>query len=326
MRHILLLALPLVAVSACGSSGSSSPTTTEVSTPSSTVAPATVPATTTIVPTTEALTTEAPTTTTPEREVSFQTSGQQVTPMAFSEQRAAVMTIHSEAAGDFEGSLTTELITMPESLLAIVWFEGSVADCGQGGLAIRIGTRPDGAVGWEIVPGLGVGDLAAVNGSGTEVAPRFTGTIVCEGTADPTQFSTTLLEPVPATGIEAGVPLHIPIHEDRIDVVPHPAQTLAPQMWAVAATYNTGTMLQLFMWWVLPGSTTPLYNTFATIWFLTDTGNSCGVPAVTRAILDDVEFEDYRGGWDVPANLNGGGYGGGLFDATTSVGRVVCNA
>ena len=43
-------------------------------------------------------TTQAPTTTTPEREVSFQTSGQQMTNMAFSEKRAAVMTIHSEAA------------------------------------------------------------------------------------------------------------------------------------------------------------------------------------------------------------------------------------
>ena len=97
-----------------------------------TSASTTVVSTTTVAPTTAAPTTAAPTTVavTPAESVAFSTSGQQVTTIPFADPALSGAVIYSHAAGDAEGALTSVLATMGGTSVALVWFEGTVADCG----------------------------------------------------------------------------------------------------------------------------------------------------------------------------------------------------
>jgi hypothetical protein len=98
--------------------------------------------------------------------------------------------------------------------LTLHWFEGEVAGCGSGSMVIRYAMDPSrypGASSWEIVPGLGAGDLATVTGHGTSKQPNgFTGTVDCHGFApnERPAFATTLLSPPTDQGVEAFVPAH----------------------------------------------------------------------------------------------------------------------
>jgi hypothetical protein len=327
MRIQKAFSVLLLAMAACSTSDDSTAVVTEASTTPAptTVAPTTV-APTTVAPTTTAAvtTTGLPaTTTSPPTSVAFATSGQVVLPVAFADPQLAGMVIHSDAAGDLEGALTSALVTLGGESVALVWFEGRVADCGEGGMAMRIATRPDATLGWEIVPGLGVGDLAATTGSGDEVAPNFTGAITCAGVVDPTALTTTLLAPVPTTGIEQSVPAHMPLKTTTFDVAPHPAQTAAPKMWINESVYDVWTSPQILLGTAFPGEAdTPVRNAMVSL--LTFAG-PCEAPGVTRVFMEDVLYPEFRGAWDVPAATNNGATGAGHFDATEDVGRVICS-
>jgi hypothetical protein len=322
-----LILLPLVA--ACGNStpsgdaASSAPSTSAMSTNSTfaTAVTSTSPATTSAVepPTTGLPSTSIP----PVGEVAFETTGDEVTPIDFSDLRASSMVIHSEVAGDLEGSLTAAVVSVDDSVLGFLWFEGRADTCGQGGLAIRLGTRPDGATGWEIVDGFGVGDLGSVTGGGVSTSGRYEGTIDCDGAIAPRVLSTSLLAPMPATGESAGVPLHAIQESDSRDVNPHPTQTRAPKVNIVQATYDSGVQIQIFAW---NADTTPgrLRNTFLTYWFVPASFNVCGRDGIGRAIIDDVEYPEFTGAWDVPADLNDGTTGAGTFTLESDIGRIVC--
>ncbi len=234
------------------STGSAGPTTA-VST-SSTVGPATTTVTPTSTPTSPVTASTVPPTTTstlstsiaPEGQVAFETTDDEVIPIDFSDLRASSMVIHSEVARDFEGSLTSAVVYVGDSPLGLLWFEGQAGNCGEGGLAIRLGTRPDGATGWEIVDGFGVGDLGSVTGGGLKTSGGYEGTIDCAGAITPRVLSTSLIAPMPATGEPAGVPLHAIQESDRRDVTPHPAQTRPPRIDIVQATYDSGVQIQIF--------------------------------------------------------------------------------
>jgi len=298
---------------------------------SSTVTPATTTVTTSSAstsPVTTSTATPATTSTTPTsiptvRQVAFDTIDDEVMPIDFSDLRASSTVIHSDVTSDFEGSLTSAVVSVGDSLLGFVWFEGRAATCGEGGLAIRLGTRPDGATGWEIVDGFGVGDLESVTGGGIATSGRYEGTIDCDGAITPRVLSTSLLAPMPATGESAGVPDHTIQYSDPRDATPHPAQTRAPRINIVQATYDSGVMIQIFAW---NADTSPgrLDNTFLTYWFLPAFANVCGRDVIGRAVIDNVETAGFTGAWDFPADLNDGASGGGTFTPDTDIGRAIC--
>ena len=313
---ILLLAACNDADDGQASVGTSASSTVEATT---TAAPTTA-APTTAAPTTAAPTTAAPTTValTPAEAVAFSTSGQQVTPITFADPALGGGIIYSNASGDAEGALTSVLASMSGTSVALVWFEGTVADCGQGGMAMRIATRPDGALGWEVVPGLGTGDLATLTGSGVESPPNFTGTVRCDGGADPMVFSSTLLEPMAATGTEGGVPAHTTIESTDFPVAMNPAQQSAAKMRLTETVTDVWTTPSIY---IEQPEGTPVRNTMAQ---LVTYDGMCGTPTITRVFMEDVLFPNFRGAWDIAPNLNNGIRGGGSFDSVQNVGRVAC--
>ena len=67
-----------------------------------------------------------------------------------------------------------------------------------------------------------------------------------------------------------------------------------------------------------------LRNTFLTYWFVPASANVCGRGVIGRAVIDDVEFPEYSGAWDIPADLNDGANGGGTFTLGSDIGRAIC--
>ena len=313
------LTIPLILLlAACSDSDDGQ--ASEGTSASTTVVSTTTVAPTTAAPTTAAPTTAAPTTVavTPAESVAFSTSGQQVTTIPFADPALSGAVIYSHAAGDAEGALTSVLATMGGTSVALVWFEGTVADCGQGGMAMRIATRPDGALGWEVVPGLGTGDLATLTGSGVESPPNFTGTVRCDGGVDPMVFSTTLLEPMAATGTEQHVPPHDSIKTTDFPVAMNPAQQSSAKM---RVTEKVAELWTTPLVYIEQPDGTPVRNTMVELLIY---DGMCGTPTVTRVFMEDVLFPNFRGAWDIAPNLNNGIRGGGYFDSDQDVGRVVC--
>jgi hypothetical protein len=136
-------------------------------------------------------------------------------------------------------------------------------------------------------------------------------------------MATTLLAPIPPTGIEQGVPAHTPVKTTTFDVVPHPAQTAAPKMWINESVYDVWTSPQIMLGTPFPDvADTPVRNAMVSLLDIPD--GPCGASSVTRLLMEDVLYPEFRGAWDVPAAVNGGATGAGHFDATEDVGRVVC--
>jgi hypothetical protein len=219
--------------------------------------------------------------------------------------------------------------------IQLLWFEGTVSGCGDGGVAIREASRhqPDGtaSIGWEVVPGLGVGDLATLTGHGTAngfPGGDHTGTIQCQGDADTTVFSSTLLGPPSSSGTDVAVPAHVPTSITDYPIEPHPAQTDTPDMWVSVADYDRWTSTMLNLGARFPEtSTTPVRNTMVSIFAAEDSSVlfpdlDCPPSHVFgRVFLDDVLYPEYRGAWDL---LSYGVQGGGTYNATTNEGRVRC--
>lgn len=217
----------------------------------------------------------------------------------------------------------------------LLWFEGTVAGCGTGGVAIREAVRhqPDGSAepGWEVVPGLGVGDLATLTGHGTVngfPGGAHTGVIQCRGGADTAVFSSTLLGPAAESGIDVAVPAHSPTSITEYPIEPHPAQTDPPDMWVSEVDYEQWTSTMLHLGVRFPEtSTTPVRNTMVSIFAADDSSvlfadlDCRPSPVVGRTFLDDALYPEFRGAWDL---LTSGIRGGGTYDADTNQGRVRC--
>lgn len=332
-------ALALLAACSSADDGAVPPTDTAAV---ATAAPSSAASTSAPTPVTTATpTTGAPTTvptTTPDQPVAFSlTQTQDHDGIGTYEHPDLVGTggwlwLRHDATGDITGPITSVSLILddgtvpgaPGGEVGLMWFEGTVTGCGTGGAALRTGTRPDGAMGWEIVPGLGTGELASLSGSGTQPqwpdpAWNFTGTVRCDGGADPTAFSTTLLASPAAAGVEASVPAHVLVRQIEHPIDPHPAHTVAPRIWVAEVEEDLWTSPMLFLE-AQPG-TTGLRNTMVSF-VVTDI--ACGTPSVVRVFIDDVVLAQFRGAWDVNAILNSGRSGGGVFDATTNSGRVGC--
>jgi hypothetical protein len=222
----------------------------------------------------------------------------------------------------------------PEGVwVGLLWFEGTVAGCGSGGVAIRwAGRYTQDDRGWEVVPGLGVGDLAALTGHGTMngiPGGTYTGTIQCHGGADTTVFSTTLLSPPAESGTDVAIPAHSPTSITDTPIEPHPAQTDPPEMLVSVVDYGQWTSTMLNLGARFPEtSTTPLRNTMVSIFVADDSSAlfadlGCQLSLVVgRVFLDDTLYPEYRGAWDlVPLDVEGGG----TYNAITNEGRVRCS-
>lgn len=308
------LTIPLILLlAACSDSDDGQ--ASEGTSASTTVVSTAVVSTTTAAPTTAAPTTVA---VTPAESVAFSTSSQQFFGIPFADPQLQGTVMYSNASGDVEGALTWVVLYLANESAALVWFEGKVADCGQGGMAIRIATRPDSARGWEIVPGLGTGELARLTGSGVQSESSFAGTIRCIGGADPMVFSTTLLEPMAATGTEQHVPRHDSIKTTDFPVAMNPAQQSSAKM---RVTEKVAELWTTPLVYIEQPDGTPVRNTMVELLIY---DGMCGTPTVTRVFMEDVLFPNFRGAWDIAPNLNNGIRGGGYFDSGQDVGRVVC--
>jgi hypothetical protein len=259
----------------------------------------------------------------------------------------------SAVAGDLVGSMFSALLSAGKGELGLTWFEGSVATCGSGGMTIRsltetvgTGTATELVTRWDIVAGLGVGDLSMAAGSGIARAQgnvwSADGVIVCRPPGDDgSLFSTTLFSPAPLTGLDAQLPAHsalrvIPRTIDPSDYddplegdYPYPrdfgsTSTLAPLEWGEhpIITLESLEYVDSRMWSLTftapPSFPGPLRNTFVALlvgptW--------CSEVGQLRLVIDDVLYPEFRGAWDMPPQSNDGAMGGGPLDGP---GRVSC--
>lgn len=349
-RLVIGLVVTAVTLVGCGSDdravpAESAPASSALATTSTMSSTTSVEASSSVLPSSSSTATEAPPPAAPDTtvgsadstlpdaprsiEVSFSTTAEQLNPVVFADWSVGVQdqaiestVVHADVIGDLEGTLTRSAITTGSSYLALEWFEGRIASCGTGAVGIRAGTRPDGATGWEIVPGLGVGDLVDVTGQGTMTGSRYRGTVRCRGAGDPLTFSSTILQPVPDEGTDGAVPMHVSLQRDEQELAVHPDQVMAPTFTAVNATYDVW-LARGTMFWIHDDVPTVIRSENVGYDFLEDV---CGHPGAARIILDDVFLPPFRGGWDLPPELNQGAYGSGRFDADgiTDIGRVVC--
>jgi hypothetical protein len=165
------------------------------------------------------------------------------------------------------------------------------------------------------VAGLGTGDLADVTGSGTEVPPRFTGTITCYGEPG---FATTLLAPTPtgpgATDCEPSVGATA-ITQQK-DVPMHPAMVAPARMSVLQSQSADGAEMHWgALLWPPAGEATEPVNAYGGV----RVGPACGIDGMARVVVDDLFEPNNHGAWDLLPAVNGGVVGGGAFPGTGAV-------
>ena len=76
-------------------------------------------------------------------EVRFSATDEVMQPLVVEDTKAEVRTGGLSVNGDLDGAVTSTTITVQDQMVGVGWFEGTVEQCGTGGMALRIATRPD---------------------------------------------------------------------------------------------------------------------------------------------------------------------------------------
>jgi hypothetical protein len=245
--------------------------------------------------------------------------------------RAEHQAVLTQLGGTFEGTalFATPIIADLPPRVAIGWFEGTVAECGTGAVALGVIADGAGQVRWEVLGGFGTRALQHLAASGTGTWPlgaavgTLGGEVDCDGGGPDHSLETTLIGPPPegeptppirdgsdnawtTTKLELDPTLFADF--PGIDFIDGESNAFGPGLTSAVWLHDPdGVFLGVYLGEHVESATVP-----------------CEGFSVPVVLIQHFLNGDYLTRWEVQPDLSGGLVGGGSESAGGSQGAMRC--